>query len=401
MLATALLLLAGGWAVAVTVLIVWQAPILLRLWREPVLRRPVLIVESDDWGAGPLTQVDALSRLRELLGRFHDHDGHSPVVTLAVILGVADGPNTARTGTYQRITLCDPGQRPILEALREGAGQGVFALQLHGLEHYWPATLMASDDPEVRAWREAPEPGLTETLPSHLQSRWTDARTLPSRPLPSDEIRRAAAEECDLFERCFGQRPRVAVPTTFVWDDKVEAAWRHCGVRYLVTPGLRNRCRELDGSPGCRDRRYLNGEQRAGLVFLVRDDYFEPERGHSADQALAALDRKTREGRPCLLETHRSNFLGPRAEYAYAELARLYQLALARHPDLCFVSTEALGEALAKRDSDLCHTDFGPRLTAWCERAGRLPRFAALARLSGLLPLLRLLGRGLSQGKSS
>ncbi len=395
-----LLALAGGWLVVVATLLAWQAPTLRRLWREPVLRRPVLIVESDDWGAGPLVQAGALTRLRELLARFRDRDGRPPVVTLAVILGVADGPKIAKTGNYQRLRLCDPGQRPILEALRQGAAEGVFALQLHGLEHYWPATLMASDDPEVRAWRESPKPGLTERLPSHLQSRWTDARTLPSRPLPKDEIQRAGAEECDLYQRCFARRPKVAVPTTFVWDDNVEAAWRSCGIRYLVTPGLRNRCRTSDGSPGCQDHRYFNGEERRGLVFLVRDDYFEPERGHSADQALAALTRKIREGRPCLLETHRSNFLGPGAEYAYAELARLYRSALDRHPDLRFLSTETLGAALAERDPELCHTAFGPRLTAWCERTRRLPRFATLARLTGLLPLLQLVGRLLSPGKS-
>ena len=39
---------------------------------------------------------------------------------------------------------------------------GVFALQLHGLEHYWPDALMAANDPAVRSWLEGEMPAATE-----------------------------------------------------------------------------------------------------------------------------------------------------------------------------------------------------------------------------------------------
>ncbi len=39
---------------------------LWRLWREPVLRLPILIIESDDWGAGPLAQAVALRKFETL-----------------------------------------------------------------------------------------------------------------------------------------------------------------------------------------------------------------------------------------------------------------------------------------------------------------------------------------------
>ena len=46
------------------VLLAFATPLAAR-WREPVLRHPVLIIESDDWGAGPLQQADALTRLAD------------------------------------------------------------------------------------------------------------------------------------------------------------------------------------------------------------------------------------------------------------------------------------------------------------------------------------------------
>ena len=41
-------------------------------WHEPVLRRPVLIIESDDWGAGPASQAAVLGEIARLLACFSD-----------------------------------------------------------------------------------------------------------------------------------------------------------------------------------------------------------------------------------------------------------------------------------------------------------------------------------------
>ncbi|MCA1926328.1 MAG: hypothetical protein LDL16_08645, partial [Thiobacillus sp.] len=54
-----------------TVLLAFARPLAAR-WREPVLRRPVLIIESDDWGAGPLAQAGALAALADTLQRVRD-----------------------------------------------------------------------------------------------------------------------------------------------------------------------------------------------------------------------------------------------------------------------------------------------------------------------------------------
>jgi len=252
------------------------------------------------------------------------------------------------------------------------------------MEHYWPATLMASSEPEVYRWLRQDQPPATEALPTHLQSRWLDARTLPSTPLPTADIIAAVGEETARFADIFGHRASVGVPPTFVWDDPVEVAWSDNGVEFVVTPGRRNRCRDERGAPGCTGPALRNAEQGRGVTYLVRNDYFEPERGHTAEGAVLALLRRSRQGRPCLLETHRSNFIGPEADTACSQLQRLLEQALERYPDIRFISSLELGRAMKATAHPLLERRWQYRLSPWRERLTELHRFWRLARISGL-----------------
>jgi len=266
------------------VLLAFAGPLVAR-WREPVLRRPVLVIESDDWGAGPPNQADALAQLSALLQRVCDRNGRPAVMTLGVVLEVPDGPRIAADGCseYHAMPLASPRFKAVRAAMQAGIEAGVFAPQLHGQCHYWPAALLAvaQKDATVRDWLTAPEPAATETLPSHLQSRWVDASILPSRALPNESIEQAVAAEAAAYRAVFGRAPQVAVATTFVWNEAVEAAWAQAGIDVVVTPGRRATCRNAAGAPACADATMLTGDRsRAGQTYLVRDVYFEPSLGH-------------------------------------------------------------------------------------------------------------------------
>jgi hypothetical protein len=379
--------LALGWLSVVGATLAYFRRDLRAIWHEPVLRQPVMIIESDDWGAGPVAaQAAALDRLEKVLSRHRDRRGRHPAMTLALVLAVPDGRAIGEDGRYHRRLLDDPLFAPVRRALEQGRSAGVFVFQLHGLEHYWPAGLMASTDPSVGAWLTAERPAATESLPPPLQSRWVDASVLPSRSLEPAAISEAVAEEVRVFERILGERPRVAVPPTFVWTEAVERAWAREGIEFVVTPGLRSACRDASGLPACDSGTLRNGQRGAGVTYVVRDDYFEPERGHRAERALAALANKREQGRACLLETHRSNFIGDAAVAGEAanELDRLLVEALGRHPALCFLSTEELGRAMRQNDPDWIEQRLLPRIHAWRARVRRLGPFWRMARLTGL-----------------
>lgn len=387
----ALLLL---WA---SVLLAFARPLAAR-WREPVLRHPVLVIESDDWGAGPLAQAEALPRLSAVLQGIRDRSGRPAVMSLGVILEIPDGPRIAASGCseYHALPLTDARFDGVRAAIQSGIAAGVFAPQLHGQCHYWPPALMraAQRDSAVRDWLTAPAPAATEGLPSPLQSRWVDASGLPSRALPADAIRQAVATEAQIYQTLFGAAPQVAVATTFVWTEAVEAAWAQVGIEAVVTPGCRATCRTAAGQPGCVDAAMLTGERSlAGQTYLVRDVYFEPALGHAPQRLLDGLRTRTRQGRACLAETHRFNFLqAPDASLATLETG--LRDALARRPDLRFVTPLELARALRQRDPDWIETRLKLRLSAWRARLDEIPRFRRIAQLSGLaLPLALLGGR--------
>jgi hypothetical protein len=383
-----LAMMLGVWA---GVLFLFAGPLAAR-WREPVLRHPVLVIESDDWGAGPLRQAEALARLAALLQRVRDRSGRPAVMTLGVVLEVPDGARIAASDCtdYHALTLADARFDGVRAAMQDGITAGVFVPQLHGQCHYWPPALLAAaqGDAAVRDWLTDSEPAATEDLPAPLQSRWVDASCLPSRALDPALIRQAVAAEAENYRAVFGGAPRAAVATTFVWNDAVEAAWAQAGVEAIITPGRRATCRNAAGEPDCVDATMLAGERSAaGQTCLVRDVYFEPALGHAPQRLVEGLLARTRQGRACLVETHRFNFLrAPDASLDALETA--LRAALTACPELRFASPLELAQAMRARDPAWIETQLKPRLAAWRARLDEIPRFPRLARLSGLaLPL--------------
>jgi len=376
------------------ILLAFARPLAAR-WREPVLKHPVLVIESDDWGAGPLAQAGVLRRLSVLLQSIRDCSGRPALMTLGVILEVPDGARIAATHCtgYHALPLSDDRFDAVRAAMQSGIEAGVFVPQLHGQCHYWPPALMAAAkaNPAVRDWLTAPEPAATEDLPSPLQSRWVDAASLPSRALLPAAIRQAVAAEARDYQTIFGCPPQLAVATTFVWNDAVETAWAQAGIETIITPGKRATCRNAAGQPGCVDATMLAGERSlAGQSYLVRDVYFEPAQGHAPQRLVDGLLARTGQGRACLVETHRFNFLQSQ-DASLATLGAGLNAALSACPDLRFVTPLELARAIQVRDPAWIETRLLPRLATWRARLDEIPGFRRLTRITGLaLPLIWL-----------
>jgi hypothetical protein len=388
-----------------------------RAWAEPVLRFPVLIIESDDWGPGPELDADALAALAALLECHRDASGRPALMTLGVLLSTADTRRHAEGSTgYSDVHLDAPVFARVLAAMLNGRARGVFSLQLHGMSHYWPPALLAASatSEAVRRWLGSEGIPRHESLPPALQARWVDASELPSRPLATAAIEQAVAEEVTAFARMLGESPKVVVPPTFLWDERVERGWVALGIATIVTPGRRYAGRSADGTMSVDAGPFVNGERApSGATYMVRDAYFEPALGHRAERALEALARKTAAGRPTLLETHRFNFTGdaPRTADALAEVGRALTLALAIFPALRFMPTGELAAALRSADPSVVTRDPRPRVHAWLNRLGEVPRLRKLAMMTGLAApaalLLRLTrpaetgGRAVAVGSAS
>ena len=374
------------WLMVVAAIVLFFLRDIRRLWREPVLRYPALIIESDDWGAGPLVQASALTDIAGVLRQVRDAEGRMPVLSLALVLAVPDGRAIgADRGTYHRICLDDPSLAPVLRALMAGASEGLFALQLHGLEHFWPATLMSSADAAVQHWLREPSPGFTEQLPPHLQSRWIDTAHLPSTPLPDDAVLRAVNEEVETYLRVIGHSPAVVVPPTFVWTQAVERAWAANGIECVSTPGEQYTARGPDGSIVDAAARIANGDKSGDITYLVRCDYFEPARGCGAEHALRALQRATSQGRACILENHRDNFCRDAAGRVRSlrELEELVAGALTRFSTLRFLSSSDLFRIFKSHDRQWILSGFRERFPLFWQRLRHGGRVWKLLKFSG------------------
>ena len=375
--------------------------VLRRYWLEPVLQHPVVIFESDDWGPGPRDQTQALNKLRNILCRYTDATGRHPVITLGINLAAPQVTQSeAARLTYNRKLLSNPEYARLLEAVNRGVSAGVFALQLHGTEHYCPQVLIdvASKDAQVREWLIKGDQ-YSELLPDHLQSRWLNARALPTVEHDPDSINDAVAQEVKIFKAVFGAKPRVTVPNTFAWTDSVEKAWAASGISYLITCGKRFTGRDSSGYLVSDNKEIVNGEQRNGLTCLVRDAYFEPVKGHRAEDALKIVGGYVDCARPLLFETHRFNFvsLNSKAEQSFDELDCLVREIVQKYPEVRFISSEELGDAFIGQSSVLLNTSVSGRCRAWLHRVNQNWPFRKFSRFTGAQLVISLLLLGWSK----
>lgn len=373
--------------------LLWFVRPLRARWVEPMFRAPVLCIESDDWGAGSLAQAALLDRIAAILLKVRDQLGRPAIMTLGVVQEVPDGPAIAarKPQRYVALSLADPRQKPILDAMQAGIRAGVFEPQMHGEAHYWPDTIMdvARRDREIRQWLLAPQPARTEALPDALQSRWIDAAVLPSRRLLPEPVRQSVLRESLLFKELFGRAAEVAVPNTFIWTGRVEAAWVEAGLKTVITPGRRMTRRDEEGRPTGEDCVGLTGSTSPqGMMWLVRDVFFEPARGHAPDTVAKMLAVRARMGRVCLVETHRSNFLDA-PEASLAALEEALSRAVRQEPGLRFLAPGEIARAIRERDPVVLETRYWRRLRMWRWRLAEIPRFARAARLVGLGWLVR------------
>lgn len=363
-----------------------------RMWHEPMLRRPVVIVESDDWGPAGAQDVSALESLIKMLEGQRDMQERAAVMTLGMLLSVPDREKL-RVGNLDRYFRLGFDHRPfqaLHATLMAGVEQGVFSLQLHGMEHYWPAALMAraTGDRYVRSWLLEGREQAASQLPADLQSRWTDASSLPSVDLPEHAIKAAVEEECREFAKVFGHAAKVAVPPTFVWNDTVEQAWSEAGIEVLIASPRRNTGRGIKGELIEDDGGSISNGMTSGsgLLYMVRNCYFEPELGHQVGDKVEEILMNSRMARPSLVESHHFNYAGSNARGVenIDKLGELLQTVRMRLPNVRFLATEELAKSIAEGREEILLRKPIERVRPWLTRMRHICGLEKRAWLSGI-----------------
>jgi hypothetical protein len=352
-------------------------------WRTS---RKLVVIESDDWGSirmpsrevyeafisrgfdisgsdynriDTLESNEDLQMLYEVLQSYKDKLGRPPVLTANCVMGNPDFDRIRQSGftdyKFELVTetLRRYPQRDQVEALwKQGHAAGIFHPQFHGREHV-----------NVVRWMEA----LREQTPEMMFT--FDHETTFSgdgdynfmevldynTPADLQQMKESLAEGLDLFEQVFGYRSLSFIPPCYTWNSDVEEVLHAGGVRYFQ--GIMTQLIPTGSFGNYRRKYHFQGSRNAfGQYFLIRNAFFEPSLSKAADPVGDCMNRiqmAFRWKKPAVIGTHRINFMGSLVEENRVRNLELFKELLQgivkQWPEVEFISSDALGDLMAKR----------------------------------------------------
>ena len=343
-----------------------------RLTRRERLRtysfnRPLVLLQSDDWGRVGVRDHEGYEELRargvnlgehpydfytletagdvtalhEMLGRHRDSTGRSACLVMNFLSANLDFPRMALAGFkkvyVQPLLQGLPGEwkRPgLFEAYREGIVAGAFYPALHGLTHFCStavekALVNNGDRAQLlhTLWQ-------AETPYIYWRMPWVGYEYNNPEPPGAGFLAGNAQEEllgqaAGFFEDFFSTRPQSACAPGYRANEDTRSAWRKHGIRVA------------QNGTGGREFPSMN---ETGMLSLYRTLDFEPSQTPvSVENCLQLANEKFAQGIPLIVSVHSINFHSSLKDFRSETLARLDQLLSAlehKHPDLLYVHDE-------------------------------------------------------------
>ena len=333
--------------------------------------RPLLLLQSDDWGRAGLRDQEGLEALRsaglvlgerpydlytletaedvhalsKLLATHRDSTGRFAVMGMNFIVSNLDLPRMKIAG-YQRIHQLQLAEglpsgwvRPgLANAYREGIAQRVFSPALHGTTHFCQQAVerCIADQGErsqlLRTLWETGTPYIHWRMPWIGYEYWDPEQSASGGFVPPQTQHQLIGTAVGAFVKMFSTLPRSACAPGYRGDRATHKAWAHHGICVA------------QGGPGSPAPPHFDSE---GLLQLSRTIEFEPATApdFSVDAAISAASRCFALGIPAIVSIHSINFHSSVHDFRTPTLAALdrFLLALrARHPDLLYLDDNDL-----------------------------------------------------------
>ena len=333
--------------------------------------RPILILQSDDWGRAGLRDHEGLESLRaaglnlgerpydfytletaedvhalrELLAANQDSAGRSAVIGMNFIVSNLDLPKMKIAG-FQRVLQLPLAEglpagwsRPgLADAYREGIQQRVFSPALHGTTHFCqPAVERSLTTPGERSallrtlW-EAGTPYIHWRMPWIGYEYWDPEQPADRRFLPPQVQQELIGAAVGDFVKMFSRLPHSACAPGYRADRVTHQAWARHGVHVA------------QGGPGSPRPPHFDPD---GLLELSRTVEFEPAvtPAFSVNDCVSAAARCFDLGIPAIVSIHSINFHSTVRDFRGPTLAALGEFlgALrARYPNLLYLDDSDL-----------------------------------------------------------
>jgi hypothetical protein len=358
-------------------------------WRT---NRKILVIESDDWGSVRIRDKAAYTALKnkglnvecihydsvesfesnedlemlfDLLQSFKDIEGRHPVFTPMCIMGNPDFEKI-KASEYQQYffqplheTLNDfPNSNRVLELWETGSKESIFVPEIHGREHINVRRYM-----NILQVHEGKE-GLRYALDHHsVGPSAFNGTKYPNylgalHPETKDEIpelHQYVAEAGRLFKKYLGYQPRVFIAPNAEEPKELESTLNKIGIKYLTRS--KKRVYPLGDGMYSKEWNFIGKKTDFDQVILNRNAFFEPvcfgEQEHITDwvdNCLKEIEIAFRWNKPAVVSSHRVNYVGSispeNREKGLKELKRLLTQVLKKWPDVEFMSSFELGEAI-------------------------------------------------------
>ena len=333
-----------------------------------VFSRPLVILQSDDWGRVGVRDHEGYDYLRghgvrlgeraydlysletaedvtavgELLGRHRDSTGRPPCLVMNLCTANLDFKKMRDRGFkgIETLPLAKglPGNwsRPgLFDSYRAGIDRGVFYPALHGTTHFCAAAAESALGEEgsraelLRLFWEAETPYIHWRMPWIGYEYWN-----PEKPhagfvgaeRQSDLIR----EACNNFLGLFGVKPTSACAPGYRSNRDTRQAWSEAGVRVAANgSGSGLRAPHLD---------------EFGILHLYRTIDFEPSHQElDIEKYMQIAGSSFSRGLPVIISVHSINFHSTLKDFRTPSLAGLDSLLSAleaRYPGLLYVNDE-------------------------------------------------------------
>jgi hypothetical protein len=330
--------------------------------------RPLVILQSDDWGRVGVRDREGYDALRSrgirlgeraydlysletaedvaavasLLGRHRDSTGRPPCLVMNVCTANLDFKKM-RDGGFKGIETLPlakglPGNwsRPgLFESYRAGIDRGVFYPALHGTMHFCPAAAegalaeKGSRGELLRLLWEAETPYIHWRMPWIGYEYWNPEKPhsgFVAAERQSDLIR----EACKNFLELFGMQPASACAPGYRSNRDTHWAWSEAGIRVAANgSGSGLRAPHLD---------------EFGILHLYRTIDFEPSHQElDIENYVQIAGSCFSRGLPVIISVHSINFHSTLKDFRTPSLAALDSLLSAlegRYPELLYVHDE-------------------------------------------------------------
>jgi hypothetical protein len=338
--------------------------------------RPIVLLQSDDWGRVGLRDREGLEQLRSagvnlehpydfytletaedlaalsaLLKRHRDSAGRHPCLGMNFILANLDFAKMSAQ-SWQQIYFLPLAQglpqgwnRPgLTDAYRQGICDGVFSAALHGSAHFCRSavdrnlSVGGGRGELLRTLWKAGTPYIHWRMPWIGYEYWDAEKPEDERMLPVETQRALIGEAVGGFAKMFSRLPRSACAPGYRANDDTHRAWAQHGIRVA------------QNGPGGFTPPHFD---RFEVLQLSRNVEFEPatDSAFSIELCIEQAEACFARGIPAIVSVHSINFHSTVKDFRTRTLQALEEFFAAlesKHADLLYLHDDGLYELVSK-----------------------------------------------------